>query len=91
MMCEVTRNRKLALALNIDPEVHKDDRIPYSTDTLKMFQENIKWAQTQEREFRVFAADDTEKGYASSRCNLISEHFCTPWRKISALTVRHGS
>ncbi len=57
----LARNRKLALALNIDPEVHKDDRIPYSTDTLKMFQENIKWAQTQEREFRVFAADDTEK------------------------------
>lgn len=57
----LARNRKLALALNIDPEVHKDDQIPYSADTLKMFRENIKWAQTQEREFRVFAADDTEK------------------------------
>lgn len=57
----LARNRKLALALNIDPEAHKDDHIPYSTDTLKMFRENPKWAQTQEREFRVFAADENEK------------------------------
>lgn len=55
------RNRKLALALNIDPEAHKDDHIPYSNDTLKMFRENVKWGQTQEREIRVFAADETEK------------------------------
>ncbi|KAI4115295.1 MAG: hypothetical protein LQ338_007876 [Usnochroma carphineum] len=55
------RNRKLALALNIDPEAHKDDHIPYSTETLKLFREQSKWAQEQEREFRVFAADDAEK------------------------------
>lgn len=55
------RNRKLALALNVDPEAQKDDHIPYSTDTLKMFRENVKWSQEQEREFRVFATDDTEK------------------------------
>ena len=55
------RNRKLALALNIDPETHKDDHIPYSSETLRYFQENVKWAQTQEREFRVFAADENEK------------------------------
>ncbi|KAL9123071.1 MAG: hypothetical protein Q9187_000373 [Circinaria calcarea] len=55
------RNRKLALALNIDPEAHKDDHIPYSTSTLHMFQESVKWAQIQEREFRVFAADEAEK------------------------------
>ena len=55
------RNRKLALALNIDPQAHKDDHIPYSTSTLHMFQEAVKWAQTQEREFRVFAADEAEK------------------------------
>ena len=55
------RNRRLALALNIDPEAHKDDHIPYSTLTLRMFQEATKWAQTQEREFRVFAADETER------------------------------
>ena len=55
------RNRKLALALNIDPEAHKDDHIPYSNDTLKMFRENVKWSQTQEREIRVFAADESEK------------------------------
>lgn len=55
------RNRKLALALNIDPETHKDEHIPYSTTTLQMFRENLKWAQTQEREFRVFAVDEVEK------------------------------
>ena len=55
------RNRKLALALNIDPETHKDDHIPYSADTLAKFQENVSWAQTQEREFRVFADSPEEK------------------------------
>ena len=55
------RNRKLALALNIDPEAHRDDHIPYSHTTLQIFRENVKWAQTQEREFRVFAADDNER------------------------------
>lgn len=57
----LARNKKLALALNIDTEAHKDDHIPYSTETLKMFRENVRWSQTQEREFRVFAADETEK------------------------------
>lgn len=57
----LARNQRLALALNIDPEAHKDDHVPYSSDTLKMFRESIKWAQTQEREFRVFAADESEK------------------------------
>lgn len=57
----LARNHRLALALNVDPEAHKDDHIPYSNDTLKMFRENPKWAQTQEREFRVFAADESEK------------------------------
>lgn len=58
---KLARNQKLALALNIDPEAHKDDHIPYSNDTLKMFREHVKWAQTQEREIRVFAADHAEK------------------------------
>ena len=57
----LARNRKLALALSIDPEAHKDDHIPYSYDTLKMFRENVKWCQLQEREIRVFAADESEK------------------------------
>ena len=57
----LARNQRLALALNIDPEAHKDDHIPYSSDTLKMFRESVKWAQAQEREFRVFAADESEK------------------------------
>ena len=57
----LARNRKLALALNIDPETHKDDHVPYSTDTLNIFREHIKWAQVQEREFRVFAGDENEK------------------------------
>ena len=57
------RNRKLALALNIDKSLHGDggDHIPYSTETLNLFGENAKWAQTQEREFRVFAMSDDEK------------------------------
>ena len=57
----LARNRKLALALNIDPEAHKDDHIPYSYDTLKMFRENFKWCQSQEREIRLFAADESER------------------------------
>jgi transcriptional repressor NF-X1 len=57
------RNRKLALALNIDQSTHVDggDHIPYSADTLNLFSENAKWAQTQEREFRVFATSPEEK------------------------------
>ena len=55
------RNRKLALALNIDPETHQDDHIPYSTETLDFFRAKTKWAQTQERAMRAFAADESEK------------------------------
>ena len=57
------RNRKLALALNIDQSAHVDggDHIPYSTETLNLFAENVKWGQTQEREFRVFATSPEEK------------------------------
>jgi len=57
------RNRKLALALNIDRSSHVDggDHIPYSTETLNLFSEHPKWAQNQEREFRVFAEADDEK------------------------------
>ncbi|KAI9843193.1 MAG: FKBP12-associated protein [Sclerophora amabilis] len=55
------RNRKIALALEIDPATHKDDHVPYSQDTLKLFQENSKWAQTQERLLRAFSNDDSEK------------------------------
>lgn len=55
------RNRLLANALNIDPATHTDDHIPYSATTLKLYRENPGWAQTQEREFRVFADDSDEK------------------------------
>ncbi|KAI9787928.1 MAG: FKBP12-associated protein [Peltula sp. TS41687] len=55
------RNHKLALALNIDPETHKDEYIPYSKETLDLYANNTKWAQTQERVFRVFAANESEK------------------------------
>ena len=55
------RNRKLALALNIDQETHQDDHIPYGTETLDYFRANTKWAQVQERAMRVFAADESEK------------------------------
>lgn len=57
------RNRKLALALNIDQSKHVDggDHIPYATDTLNTFAENVQWAQDQEREFRVFVDSADEK------------------------------
>lgn len=54
------RNRRLADALNVDPD-HADDHIPYSDATLKLYRDNTAWAQHQEREFRVFASDPDEK------------------------------
>ncbi|KAM3066891.1 FKBP12-associated protein [Clarireedia jacksonii] len=58
---KLQRNAKLAAALNIDPATHADDHIPYSQQTLVMFKEMVKFCQTYEREFRVFAADSNEK------------------------------
>ncbi|KAF2474896.1 uncharacterized protein BDR25DRAFT_301494 [Lindgomyces ingoldianus] len=55
------RNRKLALALNIDPVTHQDDHVQYSGATMDMYQENSTWAATQEKEFRLFAADPAQK------------------------------
>ncbi|GAB7334622.1 hypothetical protein MBLNU13_g06588t2 [Cladosporium sp. NU13] len=57
------RNRKLAIALNIDKSLHTEggDHIPYSTETLNLFGESPKFGQMQEREFRVFATSDDEK------------------------------
>lgn len=56
------RNRKLALALDIDPDTHSNDHIPYSTETLNILQTvDQKWATDQEREFRVFASDENER------------------------------
>ncbi|KAB8336692.1 hypothetical protein FH972_021002 [Carpinus fangiana] len=54
------RNRKLAVALNIDKD-HTDDHIPYSQTTLGLFAESPKWSQEQERELRVFATSTDEK------------------------------
>lgn len=53
------RNRKLALALNVDPE-HQTDHIPYSDATLNMYQANSTWASVQEKQLRLFAADPDE-------------------------------
>ena len=77
------RNRKLALALNIDPDTHTDEHIPYSKDTLEMFSGNAKWAQVQERAFRIFAADEKEKrmrlkpmsGYQRAFVHALAEDF----------------
>lgn len=55
------RNARLANALNIDPQTHTDDHIPYSDTTLKFYREHTKWADTYEREYRVFASDAAEK------------------------------
>ncbi|KOS19607.1 FKBP12-associated protein 1 -like protein [Escovopsis weberi] len=55
------RNRRLAAALNIDPASHTNDHIPYSDTTLELFRENTSWAETQEREFRVFSRSANEQ------------------------------
>jgi transcriptional repressor NF-X1 len=54
------RNRKLALALNVDP-AQQTDHVPYSADTLNMYQQNSSWAAAQEKELRLFAANPDEK------------------------------
>ncbi|KAF2429848.1 hypothetical protein EJ08DRAFT_575957, partial [Tothia fuscella] len=54
------RNRKLALALNID-QTHSDDHIPYQAETLNMYLGNAQWAQIQEKELRLFAADPDQR------------------------------
>ncbi|TDZ27106.1 FKBP12-associated protein 1-like protein [Colletotrichum spinosum] len=55
------RNQRLAAALNVDPD-HSDDHIPYSDKTLQLFRGvSPTWAQNQEREFRVFASEPSEK------------------------------
>ncbi|TGO11219.1 hypothetical protein BTUL_0115g00390 [Botrytis tulipae] len=58
---KLQRNAKLAAALNIDPSTHTDDHVPYSQQTLDMVKDMLKFCQTYEREFRVFAADPSEK------------------------------
>lgn len=55
------RNRKLASAFDIDIDTHSDDHIPYSSETLAIYQEQTQWAQNREREFRIFSADENEK------------------------------
>ena len=54
------RNRRLAAALNIDPSSHANDHVPYSDATLRLFKENLAWAESQEREFRVFSKSPSE-------------------------------
>lgn len=54
------RNRRLAEALNVDPNSPLTDHIPYSETTLKLFRELGSWAEDKEREFRVFAQSKSE-------------------------------
>ena len=56
----LTRNRRLAAALKID-EDHIDEHVPYSNDTLILYAGGTSWANKQEAELRVFAADEDEK------------------------------
>ncbi|KPI39714.1 uncharacterized protein AB675_3358 [Cyphellophora attinorum] len=58
----LARNKVLAEALRI-PDGHTDDHVPYSTETLKMYLEDVPWAHKQEEIFRLFAADDEEKRF----------------------------
>jgi transcriptional repressor NF-X1 len=54
------RNRNLAAALHIS-DGHSDDHVPYSTATLNMYLEDVKWAHAQEELLRAFAADPNER------------------------------
>lgn len=54
------RNRNLAAALHIS-DGHLDDHVPYSTTTLNMYLEDVKWAHAQEELLRAFAADPNER------------------------------
>jgi transcriptional repressor NF-X1 len=54
------RNRNLAAALHIS-DSHSDDHVPYSTATLNMYLEDVKWAHAQEEILRAFAADPNER------------------------------
>lgn len=49
------RNRQLAEALNIDPDTHTDDHIPYQDATLSFFRDNTEWAIKQEGRIHEFA------------------------------------
>ncbi|KAI1310320.1 hypothetical protein F5Y03DRAFT_345751 [Xylaria venustula] len=55
------RNARLANALDIDPQSHTDDHVPYSDKTLEFYKEKPQWAHVYEREFRVFAEDKGER------------------------------
>ncbi|KAI2618885.1 hypothetical protein GGR54DRAFT_604948 [Hypoxylon sp. NC1633] len=57
------RNARLADALNIDPETHTDDHVPYSDTTLEFYKNNLQLAEKLEREYRIFAADPTQKQF----------------------------
>ncbi|KAL6356542.1 hypothetical protein LRP88_10144 [Fusarium phalaenopsidis] len=59
--CErLDRNRRLAAALNIDPASHTNDHVPFSDNTLKLYKQFPSWGDSQERHFRVFAANPDE-------------------------------
>ncbi|KAI1394130.1 uncharacterized protein F4822DRAFT_38126 [Hypoxylon trugodes] len=55
------RNARLADALDVDPQTYTDDHVPYSDTTLMFYKKSREFAQTYEREFRLFAADPTQK------------------------------
>ena len=55
------RNREWAVALKVDPAARLDDHIPYSDETMDLYQANPAWAAAQEDRFRVFAANANEK------------------------------
>jgi transcriptional repressor NF-X1 len=56
------RNRKLQLALKIDPATHSDDHIPYKENTIEAYvAADHTWALAQEKAFRTFAVDPDQK------------------------------
>lgn len=57
------RNRRLADALNINPDNHTNEHVPFSENTLKLYKEMKNWADNQERTFRYLCQDLEEKSH----------------------------
>jgi len=55
------RNRVLADALNVNPDEHTNDHVPYEDATLRLAKEVPNFAAEYEQKLRIFAADSSER------------------------------
>ncbi|TQS35016.1 hypothetical protein Golomagni_04578 [Golovinomyces magnicellulatus] len=55
---KIKRNENLANALGIDQATHKDDHIPYSANTLRLFLDDLVFYRKIEQEMRAFADNE---------------------------------